>query len=263
MSLMQEIKAFRVEKGTVALWWLGQNGYIFKTPEGTLASVDLYLTDSCAKLPDAELLDLKRRVPVLIEPEDVQVDLFTCTHNHMDHTDPETIGRLRNKDTAVFLGPNPSCATFRKEGVEADRIEAAWPKFETEFRDIQIRGTFALPTDSSDLCHMGFVFQFGSGPKIYVTGDTDYTELLHEAGSHSPDLMITCINGGFNNLSHWEAALLAKHVKPRVAMPCHYDMFGDNSVDPKQFAAALRLQAPDVRYAEIKHGAPFVFSAKA
>ena len=44
-SLMQQIREYVVPKKSVALWWLGQNGYIFKTPEGTLASVDLYLTE--------------------------------------------------------------------------------------------------------------------------------------------------------------------------------------------------------------------------
>jgi L-ascorbate metabolism protein UlaG (beta-lactamase superfamily) len=70
------------------------------------------------------------------------VDLYTCTHNHMDHTDPETLRRLRNKDTARFLEPMPCCATFR---------------------------AFALPTDSSDLNHMG------------------YTELLHDTARYEPD----------------------------------------------------------------------------
>src|SRR5689334_17535112 len=104
MALMQEIRDFAVPKNSVALWWLGQSGYIFKSPEGTLAAFDLYLTDSCNGLVPG--LDLKRRVPVLIEPEDVNVDIFACTHNHRDHTDPETIARLRNKDTARFIGPH-------------------------------------------------------------------------------------------------------------------------------------------------------------
>ena len=73
--------------------------------------------------------------------------------------------------------------------------------------------------------------------------------------------MITCINGGFNNLSHWEAAVLAARIKPKAAIPCHYDMFADNSADPRQFAAALRVKAPEVRYRELAHGEAFVFSA--
>lgn len=258
MSLMRQIREFRVERNSVALWWLGQNGFIFKTPEGTLAAVDLYLTDSCAALGEQAGIDLRRQTPVLIEPEDLNVDLFACTHNHQDHTDPETVRRLRNKDTALFVGPSPVCATFRAEGVEAGRVQPAWPQGNVEFRDVLVHGTFALPTDTTDLNHMGFVLAFGCGVKVYITGDTDYTELLHEAARHRPDAMITCINGGFNNLSHWEAAALARAVKPRVAIPCHYDMFADNSADPRQFAAALKLQAPEVEYAAPRHGEPLV-----
>ena len=72
--------------------------------------------------------------------------------------------------------------------------------------------------------------------------------------------MITCINAGFNNLSHWEAAEVAGKIKPRAAIPCHYDMFPDNSVDPKQFSASLKLRAPDVRYQEMQYATPLVFS---
>jgi L-ascorbate 6-phosphate lactonase len=107
---------------------------------------------------------------------------------------------------------------------------------------------------------MGFVFEFGKGPKVYVTGDTDYSELLASAAKHRPDLMITCINGGFNNLSHYEAAQLAAQIQPKAAIPCHYDMFADNSVDPGQFRASLTLRAPEVRYVRLEHGKPFVFA---
>src|ERR1700710_1508085 len=103
MSLMQQIRGFAVPRGSVGLWWFGQNGYIFKTPEGTLTSIDLYLTDSCAC--NKEGLNLGRKVPILIKPEDLDVDVFACTHNHQDHTDPETIRNLRNKDTMQFVGP--------------------------------------------------------------------------------------------------------------------------------------------------------------
>jgi L-ascorbate 6-phosphate lactonase len=258
MFLMQTIRSFPVEKGAVAVWWFGQNGFIFKSAEGTLCSVDLYLTDSCASLYDN--FDLRRRVPILIEPEDLDVDVFACTHNHQDHTDPETIRHLRNKDTMRFVGPHPSCETFAREGVESGRITPAWPDCFIEHNDVQIHGTFALPTDTTDLNHMGFVLQFGSGPKIYITGDTDYSDLLVGVTKHKPDAVITCINGGFNNLSHWEAADLVGKVGPKVAVPCHYDMFADNSIDPRQFRSAMQLRAKDVAYHELKHGDPWIFA---
>ncbi|MDX1983627.1 MAG: MBL fold metallo-hydrolase [Bryobacteraceae bacterium] len=255
---MKRIREYPVGKNSVALWWFGQNGYIFKTPEGTLTSVDLYLTDSCADLVPE--LDFSRKVPVLIAPEDLDVDIYTCTHNHQDHTDPFTIRALRNKDTTHFVGPHPSCDVYRAEGVETGRIVPTWPKHELELRDVRITGTFALPTDDSDLNHMGYVFQFGSGPKIYITGDTDFSELLFSVEKQKPDAVITVINGGFNNLSHWEAAEVCGRIKPKLAIPCHYDMFPDNSVDPRQFRATLALRAPGVSYQELAHGEPFLIA---
>jgi L-ascorbate 6-phosphate lactonase len=257
---MQQIREFSAPKRSVAVWWLGQNGFIFKTHEGTTISTDLYLTNSCAEIYANAGINLDRRVPVLISPEELQVDLFTCTHNHADHTDPYTIRQLRNKDTMRFIGPHPSCGVFASEGVESGRIQHSWPDCDIEFEDVRIHGTFALPTDDTDLNHMGFVFRFGNGPRIYVTGDTDYSELLASAAKHSPDAVITCINGGFNNLSHWEAAQMVSHIQPKIAIPCHYDMFPDNSADPQQFRSALRLRAPDVTYHEMKHGEPWIFS---
>lgn len=257
MSLMQEIRKFPVDKNSVAMWWFGQSGYVFKTSEGTLTSVDMYLTDSCNGL--VEGMDFSRKVPVLIPPEELDVDIYTCTHNHQDHTDPFTVRGLRNKDTTHFVGPHPSCEIYRSENVESGRIVPTWPQHELEFNDVKITGTFALPTDDSDLNHMGYVFQFGNGPRIYVTGDTDFSELLFSAEKQKPDIVITVINGGFNNLSHWEAADVCGKIKPKVAIPCHYDMFPDNSIDPKQFRATLNLRAPHVAYHELQHGKPFVF----
>jgi L-ascorbate 6-phosphate lactonase len=256
MALMDEIGGFQVPARSVAIWWLGQSGFIFKSPGGTLAGVDLYLTDSCAGL--APGLDLSRRVPVLIAPGELRIDLFACTHNHQDHTDPETI-RWVNKDSMHFLGPHPSCDVFRREGVREDRILPAWPDRTIEFRDLQIRGTFALPTDDTDLNHMGYVFEFAGGVKVWVTGDTAPCELLHAVGKQKPDIAITVINGGFSNLSHWEAAGVMAQVKPKVAIPSHHDMFPDNAVDPRQFEVSLKMRAPEVRFHAMEYGKPFVY----
>jgi len=260
MGLMQEIRDYPVSRNAVAIWCLGQNGFIFKSGEGTLLATDLYLTNSCQEFYAGSGINLDRQVPILLPPEELRVDVYACTHNHQDHTDPETIARLRNKDTAQFIGPHPCCEVFEAQGIEKGRIVPSWPDCELAFGDVVIHGTFALPTDSTDLNHMGFVFQFGKGPRVYMTGDTDYTELLMSAAKHRPDLMITCINGGFNNLSHYEAAQLAAQIAPKAAIPCHYDMFPDNAVDPGQFRASLALRAPEVKYLRLEHGKPFVFA---
>ena len=81
-------------------------------------------------------VDLRRIVPILVSPENLDVDIFTCTHNHQDHTDPETIRGLRHKDTTHFVGPMPTCDVYSAEGVEQSRIVRVWPKSEYEYRKI-------------------------------------------------------------------------------------------------------------------------------
>ena len=73
--------------------------------------------------------------------------------------------------------------------------------------------------------------------------------------------MIACINGGFNNMSHWEAADLAALIKPKVAIPCHYDMFPGQCFRPPAIPRGLRYCAPHVRYEQLDYVKPFVFKS--
>jgi L-ascorbate 6-phosphate lactonase len=258
---MESVRQFKVDKGSAALWWLGQMGYLLKTPEGTVLSVDAYLTNSCQKFGEALGLNMNRQVPVFIEPEELDVDHFLCTHSHYDHADPETIGRLRKQAVQTFVGPGLACESFCNCGVDKAKIQQVYPGAKTQVSDVLIHGTFAMPTDDSDLNHMGFVLAVENGPRIYISGDTDYSNLLAHVRKLEPDIMIACINGGFNNMSHWEAAELAAMLKPKVAIPCHYDMFPDNASDPQQFRAGLRYCAPQVRYEQLDYVKPFVFKS--
>jgi len=258
---MNSIRQYQVPGGSVALWWLGQMGFLIKSASGTLVSVDAYLTNSCQKkYGEPTGLNLNRKVPIFIEPEELDVDYFLCTHSHDDHADPETISRVSKERTRLFVGPGLTCETYRRCGVEERKIQQIYAGGKVQIADVEVQGTFAMPTDDTDLNHLGFLLAIEDGPRVYITGDTDYTELLGHVSKLEPDVMITCINGGFNNLSHWEAAEVARMIKPKVAIPCHYDMFPDNAVDPQQFRASLRIKAPEVAYQQLEHIKPFVFS---
>jgi L-ascorbate 6-phosphate lactonase len=255
---MESVRSFKVDKGTAAIWWLGQMGFLVKTPAGTLFSVDAYLTNSCKKIGDQLGLNMDRRVPIFIEPEELEVDHFLCTHSHQDHADPETISRVRQERVESFVGPGLACESFASCGVNGAKVRQIYPGGKLQVADVTLHGTFAMPTDDSDLNHMGYVFAVENGPRIYLSGDTDYSDLLGHVRKLEPDVMISCINGGFNNLSHWEAADVASLIKPKIAIPCHYDMFPDNSSDPQQFRACLKLKAPQVRYEQLDYVKPFV-----
>ena len=66
--------------------WLGQAGLMFETC-GKIIVVDPYLSDSVEKIEPHN----KRRVPVDENFLKIQPDVIVLTHNHLDHTDPDTL----------------------------------------------------------------------------------------------------------------------------------------------------------------------------
>src|ERR1700761_4947230 len=118
-QFMGSIRGYKVPSNGLAIWFLGQNGFILKDPSGLLIGIDLYLTNSCARLYSHLPFRLDRQLPIFIEPEDLDVDFFVTTHSHDDHADPETIERHRvaSRNTK-YIGPWQSIQKYRNLGVE-------------------------------------------------------------------------------------------------------------------------------------------------
>jgi len=263
MALMTAIRAAKVEAGTLALWFLGQNGWVIKSPGGVVLVVDPYLSDCCN--PSRRGLDMARRVPVPIAPEELEADLLACTHGHRDHADPVTLAALaRSGKVRRFLGPAETQGVFAAAGIDPADCVLAWPNSQTSEGDLTLVGTFALPTDTTDLTHMGLVIKAEGGPCLWITGDTAWCDLVAENGAaHRPDVMCVCINGGYANLSHWQAAELVRRVDPAIAIPCHWDMFADNSCDPGMFQASLTVKGVREKYRRLDAGEKLVISRTA
>lgn len=260
-GLMQEIAAFEVPPHSIALWFLGQNGWMVKSPGGVVIAVDPYLSDiNNGRRPG---IDSARQVPIFIEPKELKVDLFLCTHSHIDHACPITIEGSRAAGTNRFAGPAETQAVFARAGVPDAERETTFPNQVFSIGDITLTGTFALPTDDTDLNHMGFMISVDDGPTFYNTGDTAPAALIRAAKKYAPHLMAVCINGGFSNLSHWEAAEFVRDIDPEIAFPCHYDMFADNTCPPHMFRASLTIQGIGEKYRLPEYAKPFVYTLPA
>ena len=66
--------------------WLGQAGLLMETG-GKIVLIDPYLSNSVAKVNPLN----DRRVPVEEQFLHIKPDVIICTHNHLDHVDPETL----------------------------------------------------------------------------------------------------------------------------------------------------------------------------
>jgi L-ascorbate 6-phosphate lactonase len=258
-TYMTSIRSFEPSPCTLAVWFLGQNGFLLKESGGPLIGIDLYLTDSCARKFAHLPYRLNRQLPVLIEPEDLDVDIFLTTHSHDDHADPETLSRMR-KDKTLFIGPFDSIARYQECGVPAESCRLIHPGQQLDLgSSTTVTGTFALPTDSSDLNHIGLLIRFSSGITFYNSGDTAYSEKLLRLLPSGVDICAICINGGFHNLSHQDAATVVKAVQPCVVIPCHYDMMVNNTGSPEMFRVALDNLQSNAQFTVLKYYEPWVY----
>jgi L-ascorbate metabolism protein UlaG (beta-lactamase superfamily) len=208
--------------------WICQGGYIFEA-DGKRLVVDPYLSDL------VERKEGLHRLPCpTFEIADLRPDVVVCTHNHMDHCDPDTIGPLyRASPDSLYAGPSSVSAHYARLGIARARIVEA-PKGTTlPF------GTFTITTVAakhSDPDAVGLLIEV-DGLRIYLSGDTLFDPALVAGLPARPDLMFICVNGRLGNMTLDEALQTVDLLHPRAAIPMHYGLFAENTVDPAPFVA--------------------------
>lgn len=254
-EFMEEIRGYGDFSQGAAGWFLGQNGWLWKDPQGVLLAVDPYLTDFCASGRDGGGTPKSRLLPVFLEPEDFRADVVLITHSHCDHADPATWERYPRKESTRFLAPWDAAGVLRESGIPEGQITVMHPGQEAFPEGISVTGVFAEPTDATDLNHLGYLVEFSSGLTWYNTGDTARSELVERQmqerflpGKDRLDLMTVCINGGYRNLDHYDAARLTAALRPRTVMPAHYDLMPHNLQMPHLFGYAVEKLAPEVSW---------------
>jgi L-ascorbate 6-phosphate lactonase len=63
---IRELREYRAPAGSLAVWWLGQAGFLLKSPGGVLAALDPYLSDSCGSATQAMGMNFFRVYPSLL-----------------------------------------------------------------------------------------------------------------------------------------------------------------------------------------------------
>lgn len=259
---IQQVRQHMTAPGHITLWWLGQAGFLVRTPTGVVVALDPYLSNSCRAIGEKEGFNFDRQVPPpLVAAELARVDAVLFTHSHQDHCDPETLAAARGAGgRGPYVAPPETMEKLSVLGVPAGEIVLIWPNKTHTIGDLSIRATFAVPLGGDDLTHVGYLLSVQGGPRVYFTGDTDWCDLLAEAvAPHQPDVLVTVINPAFKNLSPAQAALLARRIDAKAVIPCHYDMFADNCLPPQLLRTNLKLHGMGERYRPIRHGEAFTW----
>ncbi len=227
---MRAVLELPLRSGQAGLWFLGQAGYLIRSG-GVTVAIDPYLSDAAA----ANAPEFARLAPPPIAPGDLKVDLYLVTHDHLDHLDPDTIRAYRHAKETQFIAPRLAARKLVQLGLPPAQVMRLDSAEEGIWRDLSIRGIFALATSADVLDTTGYMLRFPNGRTVYHVSDTAFTPLLLQAAPKGVEVMLVPINGKWGNLNIEQAAELAAAVGPRYVLPCHYDMMALNTENPQAF----------------------------
>ncbi|RME93570.1 MAG: MBL fold metallo-hydrolase [Verrucomicrobia bacterium] len=251
-AFLEDVRRARLEApAALHLWWLGQSGFLLQW-RGRHLLFDPYLPDSLARKHAGTDRPHVRLTARVVAPERLDfIDVVTSSHNHTDHLDAETLRALAaaNPDLRLVCARANLPMAAERSGFEDDALVDLDPEAEPRSAKVKGFGITAVPAahESVELNaaglhrHVGFVVQAGPW-RVYHSGDTvRFPGMERLPALQDVDVAILPINGrrpgGRNagNLTGPEAAELARAIRARLAIPCHYGMFESDPATPEAF----------------------------
>jgi len=256
--------------------WVGQAGFALRT-NAAVALVDPFLSNTHDRAYESGL-----------PPERCDgVDVVLCTHEHVDHFDPDSVPAIAKASPgAVFVVPTPIVDMATEAGVAADRVVGVQPGEPLEVFGLSIRAVpsmhgvtmedaygFGQELSGGLIRFLGYVIE-AAGVRLYHAGDTiHYDGMETSLRDLGVDVAMLPINGRdpareargiVGNLSEREAAWLAGAIGAEVVVPMHYDAFARNRGYPSWLVDSVRNDHPGVHVLVPQRDAPFlVTSARA
>lgn len=257
-ALVNEINQTRIEPGSLQVWWIGQEGFVFKSPR-QIIYIDPYLSTYAEKITRGKPNEHVRIKPAPMKPEDVNhADIVLCTHDHADHIDPEAIPVIAAQSPrAHFIVPECAHDTMLGFGIDDGRIHTMKGDDELRLKGPRFAGTkeiyiYAVPAKHEQFDkhpqkgypYLSYVINI-DGITIFHAGDTiPYRGQVECLKKHKIDIAFLPINGRDEfrhsldfegNFTCEEAVQFALDIDARLTIPMHYDMFTLNTADINEF----------------------------
>lgn len=197
--------------------WLGQGGLLFESKNLKIL-VDPYLSNSVEKIQPENY----RRVPIDESFLKIKPNVIVLTHDHLDHTDPETLCNYLNANSCVTVLASHNAwkrvrATFGglNNNYVSFNAQTVWTEGEVTFT--------AVYAEHSDEYAIGVILSY-KGKNYYVTGDTLYNEKVFDSIKQKIDYVFLPVNGKGNNMNFCDGKRFAKRLNAK-AIPLHCGLF--------------------------------------
>lgn len=222
----------------VELTWLGHSCFQIEV-SGKTVLIDPFITDN----PKAR-----------VRADDLEPDIIAVTHGHSDHLGDTVSIAQRTGCTVVCI--HEISQYLKQKGIFTSGMNIGG--------NIEIEGIRFIMTDarhSSSIDESGWSFDGGRAAgfivkagkvSIYHAGDTALfgdMELISKL--YHPDVAILPIGGRFT-MDAKDAALAVQMLRPKIAIPMHYNTFDVISQDPQIFETNVKsVSNTDVKVMEI------------
>lgn len=237
--------ATQTAAGKTEVLWLGQAAFRITTPGGKVIVIDPWLTTN-------------PKTPAGFKPLQAlgKVDLILVTHAHSDHLgDAPALAQLNNApiyngggmgQSLISLGMVPAALVqrFGKTGTVMP-FGPTGPKITAVHAEHSSELALKNPTTGKDETHyggepVGYIIEMENGFRIWHMGDTGLFGDMRLIGDlYKPDVVLIPIGGHFTMGPQDAAIAVRDMIRPRFAIPIHYQTTPQLRGTPAEFTAAL------------------------
>jgi len=270
-ALIRQMNELEVKTGQLAIWGLGQMGVALKGAGSGIVYIDPVLTNVVVERVPETAAFFQRAFPAPLLPEEItNASLVLCTHEHLDHTDPLTLGPIAQASPrARFVASAWAGSALDEADILSERREYPQVGQQLDFGAVKVTGVAAAHEKVETNPVMGnrffsFHLQF-DGVSFFHSGDTvmhpAYISQIKQAGG--VDVAFLAANGrdarrdSYNitgNLQPVEAVWLAQEIGADLLIGGHNDLFTWNTVRQGGLADAVQQVNPRQKFCTLQPG---------
>ena len=223
--------------------WLGHAAFEIQL-DGKLILVDPWLTNP--------------KSPVKPDEYRGKVDLIVVTHDHGDHLG-DAVELLRLNPNAKLVAVYELANFVAEKLGRSEQTVGANVGGPVKLEGFDVKVILVPAVHSCERGTPTGVVLAGKEATIYHAGDTGLTADMQWVGElYKPDIALLPIGGHFT-MDTVQAAKAVEWLKPKVAIPMHYDTFPVIAADPNEFKRLVEEKGLGTKVVILKPGEKYEF----